>query len=205
MMVDIMGFGLAPGAPVPLADPELAGSAFRASLLLVADGLGAEIERFDHHREVAVASAPVTATFGRIDTGTVSAQRFSCTAVVGGRRALTIEHITRVGADQAPDWPTGRGWRVVEGEPSMILDATIAIHAKTTPGKAASAPPCTPSTPSPRRPRHLHLPRPPHHPRTRRTPHPSRPTLIPVPTGSVRFLVVRHEAPQRSGQSLPGG
>jgi hypothetical protein len=129
MMFDIMGFGQAPDAPVPLADPELAGSAFRAPLLLVADGLGAEIERFDYQREVAVAATPVTAKFGTIETGTVSAQRFSCIAIIGGRRALTIEHITRVGADQAPDWPTGRGWRVtVEGEPSMILDATIAIH-----------------------------------------------------------------------------
>jgi 2,4-diaminopentanoate dehydrogenase len=129
VMHDIMGFGQPPDAPVPLADPELAGSAFRAPLLLVADGLDAEIERFDYHREVAVAHEPITAKFGTIDPGTVSAQRFSCTAVIGGRPTLTIEHITRVGTDQAPDWPTGRGWRItVEGEPSMILDATIAVH-----------------------------------------------------------------------------
>ncbi len=129
MMFDIMGFGQAPDAPVPLADPELASSAFRAPLMLMADGLGADIERFDYHREVAVAAAPVTAKFGTIEAGTVAAQRFSCTAVIDGRPALTIEHITRVGADQAPDWPTGRGWRVtVEGVPSMVLDATIAVH-----------------------------------------------------------------------------
>ncbi len=129
VMYDIMGFGQPPDAPVPLAVPELAASAFRAPLQLVADGLDADIDRFDYHREVAVAAAPITAKFGTIETGTVSAQRFSCTAVIGGRPALTIEHITRIGPDQAPDWPTGRGWRVtVEGEPSMILDATIAIH-----------------------------------------------------------------------------
>ena len=129
IMVDVMGFGRAPDAPVPLADPEVASSAFRAPLLMVADGLGAEVERFEYQREVAVAAAPVIAKFGTIEAGTVSAQRFSCTAIVGGRRALTIEHVTRVGADQAPDWPTGRGWRVtVEGEPSMVLDATIAVH-----------------------------------------------------------------------------
>ena len=129
MMFDIMGFGQAPDAPVPLSDPELAGSVFRAPLLMVADGLGAEVERFEFRREVAVAAEPVVAKFGTIEAGTVSAQRFSCTAIVGGREALTIEHITRVGADQAPDWPTGRGWRVtVEGVPSMILDSTIAVH-----------------------------------------------------------------------------
>ena len=55
--------------------------------------------------------------------------RFSATAIIGGRRAITIEHITRLGRDQAPDWPTGRGWKVtVEGRPSMVLEASIAIH-----------------------------------------------------------------------------
>ena len=61
---------------------------------------------------------------GRIEAGTVSAQRFGYTAIVAGRRALTVEHITRLGDDQAPDWPTGRGWKVtVEGRPSMVLDS----------------------------------------------------------------------------------
>jgi hypothetical protein len=61
--------------------------------------------------------------------GTVSAQRFSYTAVIDGRRALTVEHITRLGAGQAPDWPNGRGWKVtVEGLPSMVLESRIAIH-----------------------------------------------------------------------------
>jgi hypothetical protein len=129
VMYDIMGFGQAPDAPVPLSDPTLAASAFKAPLMMMADALGAEVDDFTFRREVAVATRPVTADFGTIEAGTVSAQRFSCTAIVGGREALTVEHITRVGADQAPDWPQGRGWRVtVEGEPSMILDATIAVH-----------------------------------------------------------------------------
>ena len=59
----------------------------------------------------------------------MSAQRFGFSAIVGGRRALTIEHITRLGDDQAPDWPTGRGWKVtVEGQPSMMLESHIATH-----------------------------------------------------------------------------
>ena len=40
-----------------------------------------------------------------------------------------VEHITRVRDDQAPDWPTGRGWHVtVEGNPSMELKSRIAVH-----------------------------------------------------------------------------
>lgn len=129
MMRDIMGFGLPPDADTPMAIPELVGTVFKAPLLMMADGMGAEVERYEFDRQVAVATHPVTAKFGTIEPGMVSAQRFSCTAIIGGRRALTVEHITRVGADQAPDWPTGRGWRVtVEGVPSMVLDATIAVH-----------------------------------------------------------------------------
>lgn len=129
MLFDIMGFGKAPDAPVPLADPVLAGSTFKASLMLVADGLDATINDFAYDRRVAVAAEAFDVTAGRIEAGTVSAQRFSCAAIIGGRPALTIEHITRLRDDQAPDWPTGRGWKVtVDGSPSMVLESRIAGH-----------------------------------------------------------------------------
>ena len=129
MMFDIMGFGLPPDTPVPMADPDLVGTTFRAPLMLLADGLGGTIERFTYRREVAVASDPINVAAGVIEPGTVSAQRFAYSAVVDGREAFTIEHVTRMGAGQAPDWPTGRGWRVeVEGTPSMVLDSRIAVH-----------------------------------------------------------------------------
>jgi len=129
MLFDIMGFGKAPDAPVPLADPVLAGSTFRASLMLVADGLGATIDDFSYDRRVSVAAAPFDVKAGRIEAGTVSAQRFGCSAIIGGRPALTIEHITRLGDGEAPEWPTGRGWKVtVEGRPSMVLESRIATH-----------------------------------------------------------------------------
>jgi hypothetical protein len=95
----------------------------------LADGLGATIDDFVYHRDVAVAGTAFDIKAGRIEAGTVAAQRFGYTAVIGGRPALTIEHITRLGDDQATDWPTGRGWKVtVEGRPSMVLDSKIAIH-----------------------------------------------------------------------------
>jgi 2,4-diaminopentanoate dehydrogenase len=129
MLFDIMGFGTPPDEPVPMADASLAGLTFRAPLMLLADGLGATIDDFVFDREVAVATEAFDVAAGRIEAGTVSAQRFSYSAVIGGRRALTVEHITRLGADQAPEWPAGRGWKVtVGGRPSMVLEATIAVH-----------------------------------------------------------------------------
>ena len=129
MLCDIMGFGRPPDAPVPLADARLAGATFRAPIMLVAEGLGAEVEEFAYTREVAVADRTFTIAAGEIREGTVAAQRFGLSAIVGGRRAITVEHITRVGADQAPHWPSGRGWKIrVEGEPSMTMEATIAVN-----------------------------------------------------------------------------
>ena len=129
MLIDIMGFGQAPDADVPLADPTLLGGTFRAPLMLVAEGLGATIDDFVARREVAVAATGFDITAGRIEAGTVSAQRFSYSAIVAGRSAITIEHITRLADGEAPDWPTGRGWKVtIEGSPSMVLEAKIATH-----------------------------------------------------------------------------
>lgn len=129
MLFDIMGFGKRPDEPVPMSDPSLVGTTFKAPLLLLADGLGATIDDFAFDRQVALADAPFDVAAGRVEAGTVSAQRFAYTAIVGGRRALTVEHITRLGTGQAPGWPAGRGWNVtVEGRPSMVLEATIAVH-----------------------------------------------------------------------------
>ena len=129
MLFDIMGFGRAPDADVLGADPALLGGTFRAPLMLVADGLDATIDDFVFDRQVAVASRAFDVAAGRVELGTVSAMRFSATAIVGGRPALTVEHITRLAEDQAPEWPRGRGWKVaVEGLPSMVLEARVAVH-----------------------------------------------------------------------------
>src|SRR6058998_1076827 len=100
-----------------------------APRLLVADGLGAAIDDFAFDGRCGWRSARSTSLAGRIEPGTVAAMRFSATAVVSGRPALAVEHITRLDPAAAPDWPTGRGWKVtVEGEPSMVLEAKIAVH-----------------------------------------------------------------------------
>lgn len=129
MLFDIMGFGRAPDADVPGADPTPLGGTFRAPLMLLADGLGATIDDFTYARDVTVADHDFEVAAGRVAAGTVSAMRFSAAAIVEGRTALTVEHVTRLGDAEAPDWPRGRGWRItVEGTPSMILEARVATH-----------------------------------------------------------------------------
>jgi hypothetical protein len=81
------------------------------------------------NREVAVADRSYDVAAGRVEKGRVSAQKVSLSAIVGGRPALTVEHITRLGRDQAPEWPNGHGYRCeIEGEPSFTFIGELGIH-----------------------------------------------------------------------------
>lgn len=130
MLFDVMGFGRAPDDHSVIgADPAVLGGVFRAPLMLVAEGLGASIDDITFDRRVTVADAPFDVAAGRIEAGTVEALRFGATAVVDGRPALSVEHITRLRPGAAPDWPSGEGWRLtVEGTPSMVLEARVGVH-----------------------------------------------------------------------------
>jgi hypothetical protein len=129
MLFEIMGFGRHPDANVPLADATLASGPFRAPIMLVAAGLDAPIEDYVYERKVVVADHDIEISAGTVKKGSVSAQWFGLSGMIDGRPAIVVEHITRVGSGQAPDWPEGRGWKVIiEGSPSLKLEATIAIN-----------------------------------------------------------------------------
>lgn len=130
MLFDVMGFGHAPdGTDFLGADPALLGSVFRASLMMVADALEAPIEDFTFDRQTWAATEAFDIPAGRIEAGTTAALRFSATAVIDGRPALTVEHVTRLHEDAAPDWPSNRGWKVtVEGTPSLVVEARVAVN-----------------------------------------------------------------------------
>jgi 2,4-diaminopentanoate dehydrogenase len=130
MLFDVMGFGHAPDSTDYFAaDPSLLGSVFKAPIMLVAEALGAEIEDWIFDRDVWLAPDAFDIAAGRVEAGTTAALRFGASAIIQGRRALTVEHITRLRPDAAPDWPAERGWRVtVQGTPSMLVEAKVAIN-----------------------------------------------------------------------------
>jgi hypothetical protein len=130
MLFDVMGFGHSPDSTAFFAaDPSVLGSVFKAPLMLVAQALGATIDDFTYDRQTWLAEQDFDVRAGRIKAGTTAAMRFSTTAVVDGRPALTVEHITRLREDAAPDWPRGRGWKVaIDGLPSMVVEARIAVN-----------------------------------------------------------------------------
>lgn len=134
MLFDVMGFGHEPGSTGYLAtDPALLGSVFTAPLMLLAQAFEAEIDTFTFDRDTWLAPESFDVPAGRIQAGTTAALRFSATAVIDGRPAMTIEHVTRLspstGVPIAPEWPTGRGWRLtVQGTPSFQVEAKVAIN-----------------------------------------------------------------------------
>lgn len=129
ILFNVMGFNQDPDKPLEFDFPALIRVSFGAPLMLIADGLGATIEDFVYNREVAVADRSYDVAAGRVEKGLVSAQKVSLSAVIGGRPALTVEHITRLGRDQAPHWANGQGYRVeVEGEPSFCFVGELGVH-----------------------------------------------------------------------------
>lgn len=128
-MISAMGFGQPP-EPIPeMSIPMGQGGAFVAPLMMVADALGAVIEDVRFECEVAAAETARDAGGIRVEAGTTAGKRYRFIAVIEGRPAMTVEHVTRLGEDIAPHWPQGRGWHVtVEGSPSMSLRCEIGIH-----------------------------------------------------------------------------
>jgi hypothetical protein len=126
-LFDDMGFGRPAPAAMRRSLPPEGSGAFGAPLLMLADAWGATIDEIVYECEFAVADAPYDIAAGRIEKGSVAGKRYSFTAMVAGRPAMKIEHVTRLGGHIAPEWPKGRGWYVsVEGTPSISVQAEIA-------------------------------------------------------------------------------
>ena len=118
-----MRFGQPPDA-VDLAKSEFLafnGEIFKDQITMLARALGARLDRITLDHETRVADEGHDVMGGRIEAGTVYAQRFTWKGIVGGEARLTIDALWKVGGPDPKGWPTPRdGWTVtIEGEPSL--------------------------------------------------------------------------------------
>jgi len=105
-----------------------AGGFMNPSIRLMAQSMGAKVEKIDYEWELHIAERDWEATFGVIPEGTVAASRFKYSGFVGGEPRVFIEHFTRTHPDQMPDWPSGEGYTIsIEGEPSMSVDIELGV------------------------------------------------------------------------------
>lgn len=126
LIFNAMGFGHLPEDTTPLlSNPEYAASAWIGSATVLAQALGLDIMGVKGYREVVTTPRALTVAAGQIPEGTVAAMRFGVN-VDCGNLSLSVEHLTRMADDLAPDWPADIGYQVtVTGEPDMRLQFVI--------------------------------------------------------------------------------
>lgn len=103
VMFDLMGFDQPADQPSLISEPGALTVAWGPVVELIAAGLGITLDRVDDMTGWAAPDAYDVAS-GRIETGTVGAMHFRIVGHADGQEPVVIEHITRMGADAAPDW-----------------------------------------------------------------------------------------------------
>jgi 2,4-diaminopentanoate dehydrogenase len=126
LVFNAMGFGHAPDDTTPLlSNTEYAAGAWIGNATVLAQALGLEIQSMEGFREVVTTPRALTVAAGEIPAGTIGAMRFGV-EVDCGETTMSVEHLTRMADDLAPDWPTKIGYEVVfEGEPNLRLHMVV--------------------------------------------------------------------------------
>ena len=95
---------------------------FRESLYMLADGLALDIEEETRSIDWVLADESVDIAAGRVEAGTIAAQRFRWTTRHGGHERIALEAVYRATRDVAPEW-AAPGCKVeIEGRPRLVLD-----------------------------------------------------------------------------------
>jgi 4-hydroxy-tetrahydrodipicolinate reductase len=119
---EVMGFGYPVDHDCMLFAPGALALGWGGSVRSVAAGLGVTLDKvYEVHERLPLAN-DVHNGMGTFKAGTTGAMRFEVRGVIDGRDAIVLEHVTRLTNDIAPDWPQGKGYRVIiEGEPRMEI------------------------------------------------------------------------------------
>lgn len=93
---------------------------FGESVHLIADGLGATLDRIDSTLDVEVAEDDFEIAAGPVGRGTVVAQRFRWEGIVGGRARIIQECVYRAAPHVVPAWGPAHGVHLrIEGRPGI--------------------------------------------------------------------------------------
>jgi hypothetical protein len=96
---------------------------FSESVLLVADGLGVELDSIDVEEETELTEEELTIAAGTLAAGTVAAQRWTWAGMRGGRDVIRLEAIYKAAPQVAPQWTSPAWVTVIEGRPRIELEA----------------------------------------------------------------------------------
>lgn len=114
---------------------------------LIARALGVEVEEIRETLDrLPLEKTVTTRTMGEFAEGTQGAVRFEVQGIIDGEPRIVIEHVTRIHADCAPDWPqppSGAGAHrvIIEGRPriEVSIEATDEGENRSAGGNATAA------------------------------------------------------------------
>jgi 2,4-diaminopentanoate dehydrogenase len=123
------GFGRPMGRedPVPMMLlPSVPTMVWGGNIRLIGRGLGLEIDEITEEVERLPLEETVDTVMGQFEKGTQGAFRLKVIGKSGGRERIVIDHITRVHASCAPDWPypdqgVGDHRVIVHGDPELTI------------------------------------------------------------------------------------
>ncbi len=126
-----MGFGVRPTDTSAGRDESLVPSWGGASWL-VADALGVELDDIVLQTEHYLAPEDFTSAGGlEVGAGTVGAMNWTLSGTVAGQPRIVARHVSRIGAEMAPDWPQigeKGGYRVeIDGRPPLRAELPLGL------------------------------------------------------------------------------
>ncbi|GAA2064999.1 dihydrodipicolinate reductase [Catenulispora yoronensis] len=128
----LVGMGQPMDYEPPMTAPTVPTMVWGGQIRLLARGLGVALDEIREHVErTELAEAVGTKTMGTFDAGTQGGVRFEVRGVVNGVERIVIEHVTRIHASVAPDWPqapdgVGAHRVVIEGRPRIEVTVEAA-------------------------------------------------------------------------------
>jgi 4-hydroxy-tetrahydrodipicolinate reductase len=146
MIFDLMGFGRDPAAFDPRALAQHGAASHGASLGVAADAMSIAFDDMVSTGEVAVARRDVEIAAGRVEAGTIAAQRFEVAGIKDGRPVLRFRATWYLTTDLEPAWELREtGWHLlVEGDVPLEIDIRFPVPpeewAETSPGATAHRP-----------------------------------------------------------------
>jgi hypothetical protein len=133
IMYDVMGFAHPPDVVTPLHEGGRLKHLWSPVIWELAAAHNLELDRVDDTLEKWVTPEPYETASGPLPAGTVGGMWFRLVGTAGGEERIVLEHITRMGAHAAPEWPQHPsplgGYRVIlDGMPTYTID--IEMHGR---------------------------------------------------------------------------
>jgi 4-hydroxy-tetrahydrodipicolinate reductase len=146
LIFDLMGFGRDVATYDPRGVEQHGGASFAGSLRVLAEALHLPLDAVVATGQVAAARRTVKVAAGKLEAGTIGAQRMQVTGMRDGEPLLTFSANWYLTSDVDPAWELrGTGWHVlVEGDTPLDVDIRFPVPpeawAATSPGLTAHRP-----------------------------------------------------------------